>query len=565
MVAAFALLAGCSMFTRNDDLYRQQVAATIGNEEVSVQEITAFFESNGVMYINYGLDPQTVWDMLIPQYINQIIAVNEYKAANQPTNNSSKAQLYKDAGYLTDDDIVYFEKSVQFSMLEALDSTLESIFTANGYVLEGEEEAERVELTEFVIAEKSLALATRDNALSMKQIDKDLEDYKKQTSTTSIEYVFDLGDELLAEKVEEFNKLYKNEERGEVTAEMYIDAQKSAMSQFQRNMLASGFETYEEYFKASVENIVRQQLYIDYQTQKNKELEMSEEDFLALLNKKLENLTKQQEEEFAKNPAAFTTLIGELKADSFIYTVPEMYEGKYGFVKNLLIPFSGEQTKVLTEYSRIFGATSAQYLKMRADLAKEIEVTDFYNDDKDAEKANAGFVVNGTEVVGSTFFEEKLNGVTLEGFVDLMFQYNTDTAQHNSAYGYVIAKETPDATGTADTWVKEFAAEARRLANEGTVGGIGYALTDYGVHIIFYEGDVVADTFDTDDWSDALQTQKGAGNASYRFYKTYFDAVKSEYYNDIIEELYQQYEEGGKIKINKAALRDYCKDYGIEP
>ena len=158
-----------------------------------------------------------------------------------------------------------------------------------------------------------------------------------------------------------------------------------------------------------------------------------------------------------------------------------------------------------------------------------------------------------------------LEGVTLEGFVDLMFQYNTDTAQHNSAYGYVIAKNEPDVTGTADTWVKEFAAEARRLANEGTVGGIGYALTDYGVHIIFYEGDVVADSFDTDDWSDALQTQKGAGNASYRFYKAYFDSVKSEYYNDIMEDLYQQYEKDNKIKINKAALSDYCAGYGIQP
>ncbi len=70
IVTVFALAAGCSMFQTNQERYRKQTAMKIGDEEVTVQEITEFFESNGAAYIQYGYDAQSVWDSLIPPLTN---------------------------------------------------------------------------------------------------------------------------------------------------------------------------------------------------------------------------------------------------------------------------------------------------------------------------------------------------------------------------------------------------------------------------------------------------------------------------------------------------------------
>lgn len=560
VVMVFALAAGCSMFVKNEERYRQQTAMKIGDETVTVQEVTDFFESNGAIYIQYGYDAQSVWDSLIPSYMLQIIAVNEYKKDSSVQIQSGERNAkYKNGEYLSDADLLYFEKKVQLSVFESLDSVLEDIFEDNGYTFDSAAD-ERATETEIKIT-LDLSWTSRNNVFNLEEVEKDLEAYKAQKSATGLDYIFtDMEDERLVAAVKKLNERISND-KGEISVETYVEVQNEAYREFKKS-ISTYYTDIEVYFNASVESLVRQQLYIDYQTKKYSGLE-NEAGFKAKLDAKLANLVAQDKEKYALDPTSFETFVTGLKDTSFIYYVPEQYQGKYGFVKNLLIPFSDEQSAILTSYSTAFGSTSDVYLNKRAELAKEILVTDFIDapDADDADKANAGFIVTGNQVTGSTYFAELLSGVTAEEFVALMFRYNTDTAQHNAAYDYVIAKNAPDATGTADKWVTEFAAEARRLAQDGTVGGIGYALTDYGVHILFYSGDVEADSFD---WNEALKDQTGAGSASYRFYKTYFDAVKTEYYNDLMDEMYKEYDAAKMITIYKSVLRSYCSDYGIE-
>lgn len=560
VVTVFALAAGCSMFQQNEERYRKQTAIKVGDEIITVQEVTEFFESNGATYIQYGYDAQSVWDSLIHQYIAQMIAVNEYKQnSSVKTYDGELNRKYKNGEYLTNDDLLYFEKKVQLSVLNTLDSLLETVFTDAGYTFDSASD-ERAEETEIKITE-DLSWTNRNNTLNMKTAEESLEAYKVQKDNVSIEYVYtDMEDARLLKAVKALNDRISND-KDEISVDSYVEAQKEAYREFKQGISAY-YDSVSAYLAASVEVVVRQQLYIDYQTNKYSGIE-KESEFRTRLTAKLNNLIAQDKEKYSLNPSSFETFVTGLSDTSFIYYVPEQYAGKYGFVKNLLIPFSDEQSKILTSYSSAFGSTSDVYLAKRAELAKEIVVTDFIDapDAKDSEKASAGFTIDGYQVNGSEFFADKLNGVTADGFVELMFRYNTDTAQHNKAYDYVIAKEAPDASGTADKWVTEFAAEARRLANEGVVGGIGYALTDYGVHILFYSGDVTADTFD---WDEALKDQKGAGTASYRFYKTYLDAVKSSYYSDLMDETYKEYESAKKITIYKNVLKSYCSGYGIE-
>ena len=561
-IAAVFVLASCSFIQRNDDRYNNQVAIKVGDEEITLKEIMEFFDSNAANYINAGYDVQVVWDALFPQYVQQMIAVNEYKKGYTGTLYSGeRSNKYDDGKYYTEDELIYLEKSLQVNILDSLESTLESEFTERGYTFSESTDSERAELTEIII-DTNLSVTARNEAYNPKELNKTLENYKLQTTTQDVDYVFtDPEDERLLAAVEKLNDR-KAESDDEITPELYVEVQQSVLQKFERTLLDSGYDSVADYLESRMNLLISQQLYVDYQYQYGSKIE--ERDMNEELQRKLDNLVAQAVESYTLNPASFATFVTDLDSSSFIYYVPEQYAGKYGFVKNLLIPFSEDQTSQLETVLKKFGENSDTYLSVRAELATEILVTDFIDapDADDSEKANAGFIIDGYNVVGSTFFDELLRDITPHEFVELMFRYNTDTAQHNAAYDYVIAKDEPDVTGTADTWVKEFAEVARALAKDGTVGGIGYALTSYGVHIIYYSGDVTADNFD---WSMKLESpQYGAGNAAYRFYNTYYNSILSALFSREMDDLNKKYEEEGAIEYFENVMKDYLDGYGIK-
>ena len=84
--------------------------------------------------------------------------------------------------------------------------------------------------------------------------------------------------------------------------------------------------------------------------------------------------------------------------------------------------------------------------------------------------------------------------------IELMKQYNTDTAQHSKVYDYVVrVGEVPDSY--TSSWVQEFV-DAANVAYDlataaGATGGYyGVAVSTYGVHIVYYSAKVEAQTFD---------------------------------------------------------------------
>ncbi|MEG1923719.1 MAG: hypothetical protein RR307_04615 [Clostridia bacterium] len=564
VVLAFTVLTGCSMFARNQKRYRAQIAAKIGNQEVSLKDIMDFFDVNGANYINYGYDAQTVWDALFPQYIAQIIGLDQYKANfKEPKYDGDRNKKYTDGGYLKDSDLLYFEKQVQNDLMTNMDTLVETEFKNDGYIFSEDKGDARPEHTEIII-QSNLTWTSRATAFDMKALDKKLDIHKKQSDTNHVDYIFtDKTDARLIDAVKKLNDRKTNEKKSDITVEMFMDAQFSAEQEFIRKLIISNYEDINSYFITRVELLIRQQIYQDYQNEIFASVETDKVN--EALQTKLDNLVKQAKEGYDLNAKSFETFVTGLTKDSFIYAVPAQYEHQYGFVKNMLLPFSADQTTTLTAYKTMYGVTSSEYLSKRAQLSQEIKVTDFIDAPKaeDEDKALAGFTVEGIEVIGSTFFEDKLIDISAEKFVELMFRYNTDTAQHNSTYDYVIAKQTPDATGTKDKWVKEFATVARRLANDqgGKIGGIGYALTDYGVHIIFYAGDVVADSFD---WATKLSNQTGAGTPAYRFYKLYYEAIKNTVYSKKMDTVYKEYETAKKINVYNNVLKEYCEGYGIK-
>ena len=78
-------------------------------------------------------------------------------------------------------------------------------------------------------------------------------------------------------------------------------------------------------------------------------------------------------------------------------------------------------------------------------------------------------------------------------------------------------------------------------------------MTDYGVHIVYFTDYVKAETFD---FANDRYTQ---GTAAYRFFKTYYDAVKATVYNDIMQSHYDSYFDQNKISVENKNIKNLLK------
>ena len=83
--------------------------------------------------------------------------------------------------------------------------------------------------------------------------------------------------------------------------------------------------------------------------------------------------------------------------------------------------------------------------------------------------------------------QSKMTGVSddkkTEIFQDYIYTYNEDTGNMNAEYCYVIGKDNSQ-------MVESFTETSRELWDNGNgeYGSIGYCVSEYGVHIIFYAG-----------------------------------------------------------------------------
>ena len=251
-----------------------------------------------------------------------------------------------------------------------------------------------------------------------------------------------------------------------------------------------------------------------------------------------------------------------LSDTSFIYTVPEQYQNEYAFVKNLLISFTDEQKAVLEYYGNVYGESSAAYLAKRNELATQIKATDFQSEKDDegeyAKLENIFTIEDGKVVFADSALKTALEAVSgPNDFAALIDRYNEDPGAQGSTYDYVIKVKEPDPAGTKDSWVAEFSAASREAIAEGQ-GSYKIAVTDYGVHIVYFTDFVKAESFD---FANERYTQ---GTPAYRFFKTYYDAVKATVYNDIMQASYDSYFDQNKISVENKNIKSILKQLGVE-
>jgi len=581
------IFASCSLFQINEERYRAEVAFEVGDVKVKVGDFVDYYSNTMKQYLDSGYDVQTVWDSLGDQFLLNYVILNQIKSdtswqgvAQNPFGDF--AQNYENAQYLLNEgDMELLLKNVRLALYQSIDSLvvteLENTYT---FTEETEEEDRPLNVLEegvdFTIGAGALSAA--DFKTDEEEIDEYLAKFE-EIDLTSFEamvnaYVLDVNADSLTETLADLNKRVVQEEGVEegdedykvISAEEYVNAQKSALNSLVRVVKESynGW-TMVDFIDAQVEAAILSRLAQYYAERQYADIEA---EVLTRLTAKLNNLVANKVAHYALYPSSFESDITALEDSSFVYCVPDEYVGKYAYVKNMLVQFSDEQLAELAEYER-FGKDSQQYLNARNNLATKLSATDYLADKVDGEYVkveNIFAVQNGQVVLADTALKTALNSMAdatniakrNSDFDAIIDRYNEDPGMQGTAYDYVLRVDAPDVDDTADAWVAEFS-KAGRIAVSRGVGSYEIAVTDYGVHIVYFSGFVTADNFD---FSDDVQLYT-PGTATYRFFKAYYDAVKEDIYNKVFEELLEE-TKAHDITYNDKIIKKLLKDYGFE-
>lgn len=590
LVAVFVLsiFSGCSLFGRNTEKYRSQVAIIVGNENITVGKLIDTYNSYYNTYASYVgtyVTLDDIFEMAVSSLYSQYTKIDAYKNnANTATYQHSWLDVtLENQEYLNDTELKYGVKYIKYILFSTLDTMVESYIDSD-YTLQDAEDDEEEEDTSrdfYEFDDLEGAQSYSEYTYNQTFVNEDMDEYLlnyydgilKDSTLDYSDYVYNTNitvSEELAEKFADLNDRIEGSDPIDVAK--YAEYQAQALKQYEKNVkisydydLATLINRQLEDYINSV--IVAKYNYSVYGTIDNANLAET----LQRLEADVADATTSQKTDFQIN-SNFVDFIEGLEDDSHIYYVPENYN--YIFVKNILIPFTAEQKAVLSNLQKQQGSTTTpEYLAKCKELASQIIADDYNNKDADGNYAKISDVfkldadgnisINFENAELGQFFNDKGQVVPMENktaeetIIELMKRFNTDTASHSSLYDYVVrVGEVPESYSAP--WVDEFvdaANDAYNVANGVAGTTYGIAISTYGVHIVFYSADVKAETFDFN--SNWLNTS----TSEYRLFKAFFSTESDELLEEDADALNKVYYES---KISKTDIFDkFLSDNGI--
>lgn len=598
IIMLLAIMAGCSLFGVVTSKYNKEVVMTVGNEKVTVKSLNETFLSTYYNYYSYVaqgyLTLDDVFEISMESVYETYSKVDKYKSSGATytsvqNSHVGKSAVGEDMKYLTQTEGNYVVAYTKYYIYTAMDEFVEQLILAEiGELgtLTKDTSRDFIEYDEWN-NESSYAEYLYNQSFSNDELEEYLRDYY------GIEYMEDeLTDygyqdyvhqtEKSAEKrIENINKRLKKyiDDKDEEFEEEYPtinyqdlkDYQERAIVKYERQIKKTQDMTVEEYMNELYENIIRQIIVAKYNLEVNSAVE-ADPTMEASLKERYENDKVEKAIDYT-NPDKYVEFIESLADDSAIYDIPEIYQGKYVFVKNLLIPFTDHQTSILTNFGNVVGTESETYKNFRNQTAASIVARDYLVEDEEDDNAyvkNLFTLSNGELVLNenklSNLFEANSSNGYFSGndqdFMDLMFQYNTDEGQHKTVYDYVVRiGETPESY--THKWVSEFvdatntAWENSRVDENGiTRGGYGISVSQFGIHIVYVSGEVTTWEFD-------INKKYDSSSLEYNLMKEYYNAKVKKVVSDAAEELEDEYRYGGKIEFN-SEFKKYAKQLGIK-
>ena len=557
-VLVLGVFSGCNLFGRNSEKYRAQTIMTVGNEKISVGK---FIDTFNNYYNSYGYYVQLgyyslddIVQLTVSSLVSQYMKVDAYKTKSGVKTYehtwATAGLSFANEKYLEPDEMAYTIKYIKYVLFTTLDNLVDGYISAD-YELKAEEKEDTSR--DFLEYDSLDGASTYSEYLYNQNFtNKDMNEYLEKyysevtitTNNVSIESEYVYQSEAAAQGRLDALNARLEEDATPIDYAQYKAWQEKALKQYKKNVKNAYSFDLDQLVKNQVEDYIVSVLVAKYNR-----------DVYATIDNSDDNLKKSAQElqdlyeSLQKNQAAgfnvnnnFVSFIEGLTDSSFIYNIPEAYKDSYVYVKNILIPFSAEQTRILSNLETQGVATDdPEYIEMRNQFASEILAEDFLTEKENDDDENDKLAVFDLDGEGNIII--KADGVLAEYFktdgtvqamadknenetiIELMKRFNTDVAQHSSLYDYVVrVGATPD--NYTAKWVQEFvdgtnAAVDIAKDKKMDYGTYALAISSYGVHIVYYAGKVVAQ--DIDFKNITLSELMDTTTPAYRMFKSFFE------------------------------------------
>lgn len=420
-VAVTTAFTGCSLVTPNTKADMLQVIANVniakaeglsdadvklinnysdalGTKEIHKDELIAYFLNYGSTYINYGYSYSDVYNMLLDGLVENAILTQyatmyllNYKAgvvdsadnsaedgAEDPANqakidavlseyNAKETYVEKLEYILTDENAEDPNKDVniaKYSFYLTVNSTLDSYERA---YLDDEDSTSgsgnRATPTGVDTEQKDFYPANEDGTLNYNVYT----GYEAYQLTGSGDYQKDaLTGTTKSTRAHAYNDFIN----------ILIDNELLDYEKDDIHNIPQGVEYFEREYASRLESRVINKYYDLYE--KEQEAKLTDDGAYDYLNKVYNKLVGLQE----KSSDSFSSTFSNMSDTSFVLYAPDTEgEGTYGFVYNILLPFSGTQNARLTALQSTYadsetGDYSYKFYKERNELLKQIQTTD---------------------------------------------------------------------------------------------------------------------------------------------------------------------------------------------
>ena len=533
-------LAGCATFSVNKVKYFNEVLATVDETKITRYDLLSAYNSYGN---NYFVQQQgktekealkSTLDMLIDRELMYQYALDNeslYKPSAYQVN-SAIEDIFES---LDEQMTSYIEKAKQIFNIEEDEKEDEESSSESPYLIKDYTYSKRAE----VKSEQRTKNVYYTDA-TYQTISEEETEFVKEVKYNHyyIDYIVE-KDELILNEGENADKIY-NKVRSLFTQslidyERYLrDDNGKAYDKITENL-------FNRYFKRTYDSQIQSKYIENIRTHylKNEELN------IELLVEEFNYLSTLNYNTYSNNHESYKNKMKDIgtSGDSVLYHPST--DTQFGYFIHTLISFDGikENLKLLEEI-KDKDVYDTEYQKLIQSVTVKARNSETGLVDEDAEELNLSQIIEEyNQIQNLSTYEEKLSA-----FVKFMFKYTNDTATLKQGMPYVVG------TNGYSAMVEQFNNEAIKLmtgknADGETViqpkaGNMSSAsindidnlcITEYGVHLLFYVGDV--NTFDVpygDTSKVYIQSQNIDGDEHFNLYTKILNPLTKETYFDMM-------------------------------
>lgn len=241
------------------------------------------------------------------------------------------------------------------------------------------------------------------------------------------------------------------------------------------------------------------------------------------LQEKYVSLTEEAYAKYANSSKDYYDYLKTVGSNAeMVYYTPNNLTGKFGYFLHVLLPI--DET-VVKEVQGLKDLNIYDEDQLKTEINNRILAQTHQE-----RNTTTGELIEGEKTVGDILNEYKASVNDIDDFIDFMFRYTSDTATLTASKPYVIGY---DGDTNYSGMVSEFTDEAVRLLknNLTKTEAEDYIITQYGVHLLYYVGDVKADFNYEERHSVVISYDESLPNNLYTTYanekinKTYFDVL----------------------------------------